>query len=76
MKMDSIVYRKIYAQITLLGLHRHDVAAKLGVSDGTLYNKLCGRTPFTLDEALKIKQILAIPSTIEEAFERYERSAR
>ena len=70
MRTDSIVYRKLVARIALLGLTRREVADRLGVSYGTLHNKLCAITPFTLNEAMQIKQLLAMPGTLEDAFER------
>ncbi len=72
MRTDSIVYRKVVARIALLGLTRREVADRLGVSYGTLHNKLCAITPFTLNEAIQIKAMLAMPGALEEAFERYD----
>lgn len=72
MRTDSIVYRKLVARIALLGLTRREVADQLGVSYGTLHNKLCAITPFTLNEAIQIKAMLAMPGTLEDAFERYD----
>ena len=72
MRTDSIVYRKLVARIALLGLTRREVADQLGVSYGTLHNKLCAITPFTLNEAIQIKTMLAMPGTLEEVFERYD----
>ena len=72
MRTDSIVYRKLVARIALLGLTRRQVADQLGVSYGTLHNKLCAITPFTLNEAIQIKTMLAMPGTLEEAFQRYD----
>ena len=71
MRTDSIVYRKLVARIALLGLTRREVADQLGVSYGTLHNKLCAVTPFTLDEAIRLKQMLAIPGPLEDAFQPY-----
>ena len=46
MRTDFIVYRRITGRIAELGLTRRDVADQLGVSYGTLHNKLCAITPF------------------------------
>ena len=73
MTTDNIVYRKIVARIALLGLTRREVAEQMGVSYGTLHNKLCAVTPFTLDEAIRLKQLLAMPGSLEDGFERYGR---
>ena len=72
MRTDSIVYRKLVARIALLGLTRREVADQLGVSYGTLHNKLCAITPFTLNEAIQIKAMLGLPGPLEDAFERYD----
>lgn len=69
---DTIIYRKIVARAALLGITRREVADRLGVSYGTLHNKLCGITPFTLNEAIELKNMLAMPGTVEDAFERYD----
>lgn len=71
MRTDSIVYRKIVARIALLGLTRQEVADRMGISNGTLHNKLCKVTPFTLDEALQLMRILGIPGSLEDAFEEF-----
>ena len=76
MRTDSIVYRKLVARIALLGLTRREVADQLGVSYGTLHNKLCAITPFTLNEALQIKAMLDITGALEEAFERFDGKKR
>ncbi len=75
MRTDSIVYRKVVARIALLGLTRREVADRLGISYGTLHNKLCAITPFTLTEAIQIKQILGMPGSLEDSFERYDGQA-
>jgi len=70
MRSDTIVYRKLVARIALLGLTRREVADRLGITYGTLHNKLCAITPFTLNEAIQIKALLSIPGTLEDAFQR------
>lgn len=72
MKTDNIVYRMVVARIALLGLTRREVAERLGVSYGTLHNKLCACTPFTLDEALALKTLLGVTEPIETMFRRVD----
>lgn len=74
MRTDPIVYRKLVARIALLGLTRREVAQQLGVSYGTLHNKLCAITPFTLDEAIHLKKLLALPGALEDCFQRFDRA--
>ncbi len=76
MNSDTVVYRKIVARIAMLGLTRREVADRLGVSYGTLHNKLCNITPFTLQEAILIKSMLGMTGTLEDAFEKYPAPAR
>ena len=71
-KLYRIVYRKIAVRMLTMNITRRELADRLGISDGTLYNKLCRVTPFTLDEAIKVKEILGMPGTLEAAFERFD----
>lgn len=75
MNTDNIQYRGIVARLALLGLTKKELADRLGISYGTLHNKLCHVTPFTLDECLQIKQILGLPE-IESAFKRFDEIKR
>lgn len=72
MKSKRIIYRKLAARITLLGLKKTEVARLVGMSYSSLHNKLCGVTDFTLDEALRICKLLCLTGPVEEAFEKYE----
>lgn len=62
MRTDSIVYRRITGRIAELGLTRRDVADQLGVSYGTLHNKLCAITPFLWDEVRTLALLLNFDS--------------
>lgn len=62
MRTDSIVYRKITGRIAEMGLTRRDVADQLGVSYGTLHNKLCAITPFMWDEVRTLAVMLRFTS--------------
>ena len=66
-----VVFRNVLALMLLVGMTRKEFADVLGISVGTLHNKLNGVTPFTLDEAIKIKQVLKSSKPIEEIFKRY-----
>ena len=50
MHTESIIYRRVTARLAELGMHRRELADILGVSYGTLHNKLCGITPWTWNE--------------------------
>lgn len=66
----NIVYRKIAARILEQGMTRREVADMLGITYGTLLNKLCAVTAFTLPEAIQIKQILQMDGALEDCFAR------
>ena len=70
MRTDSVVYRKLVARIAMLGLSRREVADHLGVTYGTLHNKLCAHTPFTLNEAISLRRLLGLNEPLEELFRR------
>lgn len=66
MDTDSIVYRQIAARIALMGYTRRTVADLLGVSYGTLHNKLRAITPFSWTEVLQLANILAYQGDLRE----------
>lgn len=70
MKNLGTPYRRIAARMALLGLSRADVARLLDISYSTLRHKLLDESPFTLDEALRLKRALCITTPLEVAFER------
>ncbi len=62
------MYKRIEAHLILTGMTKRELAAQLGISYNTLLLKLKGISSFTLDEALKIKNILQATESIEELF--------
>lgn len=48
-------YINLEAEMVRKGLSKKDIAETLGIKIATVYNKLSGKHPFTLDEAFKIK---------------------
>lgn len=50
------------------GISVDEIADFLYMDPGLLYNRMCGRTKFTLDEAIKIKQEFFPEIPIEELF--------
>lgn len=53
--MDK-VFPNLEAEMARSGVQRKDLAEKLGVRAATIYDKLNGKYPFTLDEASMIKE--------------------
>lgn len=49
-------------------LKKKDIAQKLGITYNTFLLKLKGEYPFTLDEALKLKEILQTDLPVETLF--------
>ena len=47
---------------------KKEIASELGMTYNTLLLKLRGKNDFTLDEAVKLKEILNTPKSIEELF--------
>lgn len=54
-------HTEIRAQMVRRGMKGPDLAGKLGVSDSTISAKLCGRTPWTVDEMYYIMDLFHIP---------------
>lgn len=58
---------RLKGKIVEAGLSQVDLAAQLNMSKNTLSNKINGRTPFYLDEAKQICNILGIHDDAEKA---------
>lgn len=63
------MFRNIEIIIFQKGLSKREIAQKLGMTYNTLLLKLSGKATFTLDEALKLKEILGSSLSIEELFD-------
>jgi DNA-binding XRE family transcriptional regulator len=62
------VFKNIERIIFDKGLKKRDIAKALGISYNTFLLKLKGEYYFTLDEAIKLKEILETDLTVEELF--------
>ena len=70
-KMNKdIIYRGVAAELVKQGKTRKEAAEHLGISMGTLANKLRGVTPFTLDEAVALRDWLRPGCPLETLFEK------
>ena len=65
-------YVNLEAEMARKGLLKKDIAETLGVRSATVYDKLKGKHPFTLDEVLKIKNKHFPEFTLEYLFYREE----
>jgi len=63
------MYKNIKAELARRDMSLVELSTITGIKYMTLYNKIKGKTPFTLDEAKKIKAALDIDVPIEELFE-------
>lgn len=64
------MYKRIEAQMVLLGVTKKELAYKLGLSYNTLLAKLRGERDFTLREAWKVKEFLKLHEPIEILFKQ------
>ncbi len=65
---EYIVFPKLNAYISVRGFRIQDLARRLRISRTCLYNKMHGLAPFTLDEAIKLKEILSANIPLEVLF--------
>ena len=56
----QIIGNRLKALMTIRGIKRRNLAKELGIIYNTLTKKLSGQREFTLDEVLKIKEILSL----------------
>lgn len=69
MRTDSTIYRAIAAKIVLQGMTGKEIANQMGISYSSFHNKMCGTTPFTLGEAIRLKRILGCEESVEALFQ-------
>ena len=69
------MYLRLKFEIIRKGLTIEQFASVVGMAEKTLRNKINGVTDFTWLECLKIRKELATEITLEELFEREEKTA-
>ncbi len=62
------MYRQLEVKIAYRGISKKQMAEGINMKYSTLLSKMGGKSKFTLDEAVKIKDYLEEDSTIEELF--------
>ena len=62
------MYQIIESRLALLGISKKELAQALGISYHTLLLKLQGKSSFTLDEALAVKELIRASESVEELF--------
>jgi len=69
------VYKNLEAEMVRIGIARKDLAALLNVRYATIVDKLKGKSSFTLDEALRIKNSFFPNLSIEYLFDVQDQPA-
>lgn len=63
-----VLYPTLVGEIAKRGIKKYALAEGVGMSDRMLRNKLSGKTPFSLPEALAIKNRFFPDFTVEDLF--------
>lgn len=66
------IYLEVMVQMLLKGWNSHMLAAKAGISYPSLRRKMRGCSPFTLDEAIRIRRALDCGMDLDALFARRE----
>lgn len=64
-----MLFKNLRAEMVRAGLDVAELAEKVGMKAGALYSRLNGTVPFSLDEAIAIKNVLGVEMPLEELFE-------
>ena len=64
------MYRELEARIAYRGISKKQMAEGINMNYNTLLSKMGGKSKFTLDEAVSIKDYLDEDITIEELFKK------
>jgi len=64
----DIMYKELETKIANLGLSKKEIASAINMKYDTFLSKMSGKSKFTLDEAVCIKEYLKEDIAIEELF--------
>lgn len=64
------MYKRIEAQMVLVGMSREELAKATGIPLKSLLAKLNGTQPFSLDDALQVRAAIHATETMEVLFQR------
>ena len=68
--MEKGKYNILIAQMSISGINRTRLAEAVGMHYNTLCRKMRGENDFTVDEAIRIKEVLGFTASVEELFKR------
>ena len=71
-KNGKVCYPRLEAEIVRRGIRKQEIYDKLGIDRSSLTNKLNGRCPFTIEQALLIWKKWFSDIPINELFEKEE----
>ena len=66
------MYSNLMAEMARRGMHVPSLSKATGICKSTIYDKLRGRSSFTLDQALVIRDALNIDMDLRELFRKEE----
>lgn len=64
----DVMYKELETQIAYRGISKKEIAAAINMKYNTFLSKMRGKSKFTLDEAVCIKEYLKEDIAIEELF--------
>ena len=66
------IYPLLNKKLEEKDVKRPQLSNEMGITQKSLFNKLNGKTEFTLSEAIKIKELVAPGESLEKLFKRNE----
>lgn len=63
------MYRLLESRLAYKGISKKQLAEGINMSYGTIVSKMSGKSKFTLDEAILIREFLQEDTPVEELFE-------
>lgn len=67
-KGSDKMYRLLESRLVYKGISKKQLAEDIHMSYGTILSKMAGKSKFTLDEAILIKEYLEEETSVEELF--------
>ena len=68
--LTAYIYPKVISAMKATGIRQEKLAENLGITPRSMRNKLTGKTPLTLDEAIAIRDSVAPGRDLEALFRK------